>query len=54
MCIFLQLNRTALHLAAGGGHNIVMTFVINHGAGIDDVDDLVSAICACYHEARCY
>ena len=34
--VFLQ-NRTALHYAAEKGSNKVLTFLIDHGAGVNDV-----------------
>ena len=38
-CVFLQVNSTALHYAAEGGSNNVITFLLHHGAGVDDIND---------------
>ena len=35
--VFLQ-NSTALHFAAGNGSNKVITFLIDHGAGVNAID----------------
>ena len=37
-CVFLQVNSTALHSAAEGGSNNVITFLLHQGAGVDDID----------------
>ena len=39
-CVFLQTNNTALHFAAFEGSNKVITFLLDNGAGINDVDDV--------------
>ena len=36
--MFVQLDKTALHLAAEGGHNEVIGYLLNHGVKVDDVD----------------
>ena len=41
---------TALHNAAREGHNNVVTFLCSHGAGVNDVDDVVSSMCVCVHD----
>ena len=41
-CVFLQLNETALHLAADGGHYNVVTFLCNQGAVVDKIDNVSS------------
>jgi len=38
----LQGNRRALHIAAGAGSNNVITFLLSYGAGMNDVESLVS------------
>ena len=37
-CLFLQLKRTALHIAARAGHYNVVTSLIRYGADVKDVD----------------
>ena len=37
-CVFLQDNWTALHYAALEGSNKVITFLLHHGAGVDDTN----------------
>ena len=39
-CVFLQSNNTALHYAAWGGSNNVITFLLYHGAGVNDVGEV--------------
>ena len=39
-CVFLQSNRTALHEAAQEGSNKVITLLLHHGAGVDDIDNV--------------
>ena len=38
--ILLQVNNTALHCAADVGSNKVITFLLHHGAGVDDINDV--------------
>ena len=37
-CVLQQDNDTALHYAAIYGKNNTLTYLINHGAGVDDVN----------------
>ena len=37
-CVLLQYNYTALHYAAVNGRNNILQHLIEHGAGVDDVD----------------
>ena len=37
-CVLLQLNWTALHWAAFNGKNNTLKFLIEQGAGVDDVN----------------
>ena len=48
--IFLQNNSTALHHAAAVGNNNVITFLLDHGAGVNDVDTYVSN----HNDIMCY
>ena len=48
-CVFLQYNRTALHLAAEKGHYNIVTFLYGQGAAVDKVDD-VSSTCVRVHD----
>ena len=41
---------TALHIAVREGHNNVVAFLCSHGAGVNDVDNVVSSMCVCVHE----
>ena len=43
-------NITPLHRAVEGGHNNVVTFLCSHGAGVNDVDNVVSSMCVCVHD----
>ena len=36
--IFLQVNRTALHWGGSKGDNNIVTFLLSHGARVNDVD----------------
>ena len=38
--VILQGNSTALHYAAIGGHYNVVDYLINHGARVNDVDNV--------------
>ena len=38
--VFLQTNYTAMHYAAYCGNNNIIMFLINHGAEVDDVNDV--------------
>ena len=38
--VILQYNRTALHYAAIGGNYNVVDYLINHGARVNDVDNV--------------
>ena len=39
-CVLLQINYTALHYAVVEGSNNVITFLLHHGAGVDDFSNV--------------
>ena len=40
-----QSGRTAVHVAAWTGQNDMITYLINQGAGVDDLNVMVISLC---------
>lgn len=38
--LFLQIDRTALHWAAGAGHEQALRMLLEHDAGVEDEDSV--------------